>query len=129
MGKRAAFVLALLLGLPLAAQADVAKGIWQTEADDKGQVGHVSVTSCGAVLCGTITKASDAQMREVITKNVGRQILFDMTETKAGLYAGRVLIPKFNRTLKGTMKVTGHRMYLSGCLSGVCGNQTWTRVR
>ncbi|WP_439111467.1 DUF2147 domain-containing protein [Lentibacter sp.] len=112
-----------------AAHAERAEGLWKTEADDKGQVGHVAVAPCGASLCGTIIKAYDAQAREVKTANVGRVILFDMVRTSAGQYGGRVLIPKFNRSLNGTMQVSGNRMKISGCLVGICDSQTWVRLK
>jgi uncharacterized protein (DUF2147 family) len=129
MGKRIAFVLALCLGLPVMAQAQSAQGLWKTEPDDKGQVGHVAIGACGALLCGTITKAYDAQSREVVTPNVGKRILFDMSEQAKGQYEGRVLIPKFNRSLKGKMKVSGSRMVISGCLAGICDSQTLVRLK
>ncbi|MBU2983303.1 DUF2147 domain-containing protein [Lentibacter algarum] len=117
------------LALPLAAQANSAKGLWQTEPDGKGQIGIVSVTPCGAALCGTITKAFDAQSNEVVTPNVGRQILFDLVETKTGTYEGSVLIPKYNRKVNSTIVVSGSSMKLSGCAGAVCGKQSWTRVK
>ncbi|WP_298675186.1 DUF2147 domain-containing protein [uncultured Lentibacter sp.] len=124
---RAGLLLSMLLAS--AAQAERALGLWRTEADDKGQVGHVSVAPCGAALCGTIVKAYDAQAREVKTANVGRMILLDMVQTSAGNYGGRVLIPKFNRSLNGRMQVSGDRMKISGCLLGICDSQTWVRLK
>ncbi|MCV2893330.1 DUF2147 domain-containing protein [Lentibacter sp. XHP0401] len=120
---------AFALAAPVAVQANSAKGLWQTEPDDKGQTGIVSVAPCGKTLCGTIIKAYDAQNRAVVTPNVGKRILFDMIETKPDFYEGRVLIPKFNRTLEGKMMVQGARMKLSGCVGAVCGKQTWTRTK
>ena len=129
MGIRMLMIATFLAALAGTVKADVAKGVWRTEPDDKGQVGLVHVQACGAALCGVIRKAYDAKGREVRTKNVGKTILFDMTETGRGAYEGRILIPKFNRSLRGTMQVQGKRMVLSGCLVGICGKQVWTQVR
>lgn len=121
--------LLMVFALTGAAHAERAMGLWKTEADEKGQVGHVSVGPCGQALCGTIVKAYDAQAREVKTANVGRVILFDMVQTSEGQYGGRVLIPKFNRSLNGTMQVSGNRMKISGCLLGICDSHTWVRLK
>lgn len=129
MGKPFLLALAFSLVLPVVASADVAKGVWRTQPDDKGQVGHVKVSTCGAALCGTITEAYDKAGRKITTPNVGKRILFDMKEGAAGRYEGRVLIPMFNRSLNGKMEVSGKRMKLSGCLLGICDSQTWVRVR
>jgi uncharacterized protein (DUF2147 family) len=64
-----------------------------------------------------------------VTPNVGKRILFDMSEQAKGQYEGRVLIPKFNRSLKGKMKVSGSRMVISGCLAGICDSQTLVRLK
>ena len=128
MGKQFLFALILAATTPVAALSDSPRGLWKTEPDDKGQIGIVSVAPCGKALCGTITKAYDKQSKPVNTPNVGKRILFDMIETKPGFYEGRVLIPKFNRTLEGKMLVQGAKMKLSGCVGAVCGKQTWTRT-
>lgn len=128
MGKRFTLALIMSLALPQMASAEIAKGLWRTQPDDKGQVGLVRVAPCGEKLCGTITKAVAKDGREVRTPNVGKTILFDMTEKGLGAYEGRVLIPKFNRSLNGKMHVQGKRMKISGCLLGICDSHTWVRV-
>ncbi len=128
MGKPFFVALMLAVAAPEMSFADSPRGLWKTEPDDKGQIGIVSVAPCGKALCGTITKAYDKQSKPVSTPNVGKRILFDMVETKPGFYEGRVLIPKFNRTLEGKMLVQGAKMKLSGCVKAVCGKQTWTRT-
>ncbi len=122
----AAFFGAIVLALPV--QADVAQGVWQTQPDDKGQVGHVRISDCGTALCGTIVRAYDKDGNEITTENVGKQIVSNMQPAARGSYEGRVLIPKFNRSLNGKMEVTGKRLKISGCLLGICNSRTWVRV-
>lgn len=117
---------ATMLALPV--QADVVHGVWQTQPDDKGQIGHVRISDCGAALCGTIVRAYDKTGNEITTKNVGKQIVSKMTPTAGGAYEGRVLVPKFNRSLNGKMEVKGKRLKISGCLLGICNSRTWIRV-
>lgn len=123
----AASFAALMMAAP--AQADVAEGVWKTEPDKKGQIGHVKISQCGAALCGTIISAYDKNGKEIRTKNVGKRIVTQMSETQSGTYEGRVLVPVIGRTLNGKMQVSGARLKLSGCLAGICDSQTWVRVR
>lgn len=123
----AALVAAATFAMP--AQAEVAKGLWATQPDDKGQIGHVRIRDCGASLCGTIVKAFDQSGAEINTKNVGKQIVSGMKPASSGVYEGRVLVPILGQTVNGKMEVDGSRMKLTGCLVGICRERVWTKIR
>ncbi len=130
MKRIAAFLslaFATLTGLP--ALADGVEGLWLTGPDRKGQVGHVRFAKCGPALCGTILRAYDKSGAQVVTPNVGRQVIFGMAPAGGDAYAGKMILPQFKATIDGTMKVKGGRMELRGCYAGMCQSQVWTRLK
>lgn len=123
-----AVILAFLLpAAPLS--ADTAEGLWLTGPDRKGQVGHVRFAPCGPALCGTIQSAYDQRGKRVTTPNVGKQVIFGMRPAQSGVYAGKMVLPQFGKTIDGTIRVSGKRMTLRGCLAGLCQSQVWTRLK
>ena len=115
------------LGLP--ALAESAEGLWLTGPDRKGQVGHVQFARCGPALCGTILRAYDASGARVNTPNVGKRVIFGMSQESGSTYQGKMILPQFKTTIDGTMKVSGQQMKLRGCYAGLCQTQTWTRLK
>lgn len=123
-----AFGLALS-GLAAPASADPALGLWLTEADKKGQVAHVSVTECGAALCGKIVKAFNPSGEQITTPNVGKRVFWDMTPMGGGKYEGRAFVPAHDREYAGQMTLNGNRLNVGGCLGPICMSQDWTKVQ
>ncbi|MBM1815396.1 DUF2147 domain-containing protein [Sulfitobacter pseudonitzschiae] len=110
-----------------AVQAGSPVGTWLTEPDKKGQTAHVVAKPCGQALCGTITRAFDAQGNPIAHPNVGKRLFWDMVP-QGDVYAGRAFVPAHNREYDGTLKVSGAKMTVKGCLGPVCQSQTWHRV-
>lgn len=123
-----AFGLALS-GLAAPASADPALGLWLTEADKKGQVAHVSVTECGAALCGKIVKAFNPSGEQITTPNVGKRVFWNMTPVGGGKYEGRAFVPAHDREYAGQMTLNGNRLNVGGCLGPICMSQDWTKVQ
>jgi len=131
MARPAAGALAaLVLGAGVAV-ADPVLGLWQTEPDGKDQVGHVQFRECGPGVCGKIVAAYGADGNAVTTRNVGRELIWDMVPQGGGAYAGgQVLVPLLGADFPAEMQLSGDRLSLRACNAmGVCRSQTWRRVR
>lgn len=112
-----------------AALADPVQGLWQTEADKKGQVAHVQVYDCGAAaVCGKIVRAFDAGGAEIMTPNVGQRVFWNMQPQGQGAYEGRAYVPAHDRAYDAGMRLGDNRLKVEGCLGPVCMGQTWQRV-
>lgn len=130
MRKTALPAAAILCLAAAVAHAEPILGEWRTEPDRKGQTGDVQVVPCGAAFCGTIVRAHDSQGNPVVTPNVGRQIVSDMTPGGNGSYAGRVFVPLLGAEFPATVRVRGGAMVVEGCNRlGVCMDQTLQRIR
>lgn len=129
--KALSLTIALFLGLAGDASADdPVVGVWQAPPDGKGQIGHIEITHCRDRLCGTIIRAFAPDGREIVTPNVGRRIVWDMRAQGAGRYGdGQVYVPIHKRAYDATMKLSGARLILEGCLGPVCQGQVWVRVK
>lgn len=111
------------------AAAETPAGLWLTGPDQKGQVGHIRMTPCGASLCGTVVTALDKAGRAVRTPNVGKQVIWDVKQDGAGGYAGQMYVSHFKATVAGKFQVKGRKMTVRGCLGPVCQSQVWTRLK
>lgn len=121
----------LLAGLVLVASgaaADPIEGVWRTETDD-GSYAHVTMASCGAKLCGVISRTFNAQ-GEYASPNKGKVLVRDMAPTAAGKYEGKVWRPSNNKVYLGKMELKGNSLKLKGCVAGglLCSSQVWSRV-
>ncbi|MEM6308180.1 MAG: DUF2147 domain-containing protein, partial [Pseudomonadota bacterium] len=67
------------------ANADPAKGVWQTEPGETGGYALVEIDFCGNRLCGTITEVKGGSGA---TDIVGRQMISDMGSAGGNKYAG-----------------------------------------
>lgn len=119
-------VLISMMGLPVI--AETAAGTWLTGPDKKGQVGHVRLAPCGAALCGTVLKAFDKTGREVITPNVGKQVIWNVKPAGSGAYVGRMHVSALKADVDGTFKVGGRVMIVRGCFGPVCQSQRWQKI-
>ncbi len=121
-------VLAALAGIG-SAQAGELLGEWRTAPDSKGQTGDVRIVPCGAGFCGSIFRAHDEAGTEIVTKNVGRQILFGFAANGSGGYDGEVYVPLMAAKFPATVEVSGNAMRMRACNGvGICRSQTWSRL-
>ena len=118
----------LTLALPAAA-ADPVVGLWKTEPDRKNLTSHIQIRQCGPNLCGKIIKAYDPSGKEVKTKNIGKELFWDVKPAGNGTYKdGTVVVPMLNVKAKANMELRGQKLKVTGCKGRVCDGQTWTRL-
>lgn len=125
---RLPIVIALML-IAGTASADPAEGIWQTEADKKGQTAYVDVQKCAKALCGKIVKVFSPEGQQISHKNVGRMIFWDVKAQGGGAYAGRALVPAYNKEYDAEMLLNGNRLTVKGCFGPICQSQKWARIQ
>ena len=125
---RLAVLLALTAAPALA--ADPVLGTWKTQPGDDGHFGLVTMAPCGSKLCGTLSRAFDADGAAIPSASIGRQIVWDMQPRGAGKYeAGRIWAPDRDKTYASKMELTGDQLEVYGCVLGFCRRQSWTRVQ
>ena len=104
-------------------------GLWSSPPDHKGQTGVVEVKPCGPAYCGKLIKAFDPNGKQIVTPNVGRQLIWGMKPLGAGKYGdGRAFVPVFGADFPAKMELQGNTLTISGCKVGLCKSQVWTRV-
>ena len=119
---------AVLLATPAFA-ADPAEGMWRTQADDNGNYGVVRIYDCDGMVCGQLVKGFDGAGQEVVSENIGKRILWDMTSAGGGAYkGGKIFSPDRGKTYNSKMTLAGDVLKVSGCVFGLCREQTWTRA-
>jgi len=124
----AAFLAVLSVGPALA--ADPAIGMWKTEPDRKDLTSHIEIRACGASLCGKIIEAFNPSGAKVMTKNIGKELFWDMKSNGGGKYdGGTVWVPLLNVKARATMDLVGNTLTVTGCKAIMCDGQTWTRLR
>ncbi|MDV7143119.1 DUF2147 domain-containing protein [Tropicimonas sp. TH_r6] len=111
------------------ATADPILGTWKTQPGDDGNFAHVTLTSCGSAICGTIGKAFNGAGKSVSSDTVGKRMVWDMTASGGGKYSGgKIWAPDRDKTYKSKMALSGNSLKVSGCVGPICRSQTWTRV-
>lgn len=120
--------LSIWTGSSLAAEPIL--GLWASPPDNKGQTGIVEVKPCGTAYCGKLIKAYDPSGKQIVTPNVGRQLIWGMKPAGGGKYAdGRAYVPVFGADFPAKMELKGNTLKVSGCKVGLCKSQTWKRVQ
>ena len=120
----------LLLAAAPAFAADPAIGLWQTEPDRKDLISHIQIRPCGESLCGKILTAFDMSGQKVTTKNVGKELFWDMSPNGGGTYVGgTVWVPLLNVQAKATMQLSGNTLKVRACKGLICDGQVWMRVQ
>ncbi len=128
--RAALFTVLSLLAAAAPASSDPALGIWRTEPDRKDLVSDIEIRRCGTALCGRVIRAMTQDGTPVDTPNIGRELFWDMQPQGGGSYGGGVVfVPLLNAKGRATMELQGDRLIVQGCKLGICGGQTWTRVR
>lgn len=110
------------------AMADPVLGVWKTQVDD-GNYAHITFASCGANLCGVISRTFNAD-GEWQSDNIGKQIVWDMEARGGGSYkGGKIWQPSTGKVYKSKMSLSGNTLKVSGCVGPICKKQTWSRVK
>ena len=121
-----AAALALVAG---AALADPVEGTWKTQADDNGNYGLVTISTCGAEICGVLGQGYDKAGQKVSSPNIGKRMIWAMKPNGGGKYSGgKIWAPDRDKTYNSKMELTGGSLKVQGCVLGICRGQTWTRV-
>lgn len=110
--------------------ADPVAGVWATEPDDNGNVGHIQVAPCGDDICGVLVRAYDNTGTQAETDQIGMRIVWGMKNTGPGTYGGgKVYAPDRDRTYNSKMTLSGNSLKVEGCVLGICRGTSWTRVQ
>jgi uncharacterized protein (DUF2147 family) len=110
--------------------ADPVLGLFKTEPGDSGSFGHVELYECEASICGVIRKAFDGAGSQIESPNVGKRMIWDMQPQGGGVYAkGKIWAPDRDKVYSSKMALSGDVLEVSGCVFGICRDQTWTRVK
>jgi uncharacterized protein (DUF2147 family) len=122
-----AATLSLLSG---AAIADPVFGIWKTKPNDNGDFGHVKIAACDDTICGTLVKSFDASGSSVESENLGKLIVWEMTNKGKGKYGGgKIWDPAKDKVYKSKMALNSdNELDVSGCILVICRASSWTRV-
>lgn len=119
--------------LALSAQAGFAQGIegiFQTQANDDGNVGMVQFAPCGGGWCGKLIKSFDAQGNELQTDKIGVTMVNGMTDQGGGKFSGgTILDPGNGKNYRSEMQLSGDSLKVKGCVAVFCKTQSWVRVR
>lgn len=111
-----------------AAMADPVLGIWKTEVDD-GAYAHVTMSKCGAQICGVISKTFNTG-GEYKSPNLGKQLVWDMVPNGGNAYRdGKIWQPSTGKVFASKMDLEGDVLKVKGCVGPFCKKQTWNRVK
>ena len=126
-----ALTLAAMLALAAtASHAEGIGGIFQTQANDDGNIGMVEFYDCGGKYCGKLVKSFDTAGKEISTPNTGKNIVAGMTDNGGGKFSGGTIWdPGADKTYKSKMSLDGKTLSVSGCVAVFCETQKWTRVK
>mgnify|MGYP000628012490 CR=1 FL=1 len=127
-------IAAAVVGLSMATSAwaaDPIVGTWRTIADDNGNSGLISVSECGAKICGVLVKSYDKNGKAFKSENQGRKLIWNMVNTGGGTYGkGKVYSPDRDKTYSGKLKLSGNKLNVQGCVLGICrSGGNWSRVK
>ena len=85
---------------------------------------------CGNAICGTLVRAFDRVGNPVVTRAVGKKLVWDMRPAGGDLYRGKVYVPLLNGNFAAEMRMSGDRITVRGCAKvGLCQAQTWHRMK
>lgn len=122
-------ILCTLFLLAVPATADPVVGLWKTEPDRKNLTSHIHIRQCGPNLCGKVVKAFDPSGTQVKTKNVGKELFWDVKPAGDGNYQdGTVVVPLLNVKATASMRLQGSKLQVTACKGAICDGQTWTRL-
>jgi uncharacterized protein (DUF2147 family) len=139
----ARFVLLIACWLILAptarAESGDPSGTWLTQAGDA----RVKVSRCGGGLCGVVVWLRDplnaAGKPQVDDKNtnpalakrpmIGLSLFSGMRSSGPGKWSGRIYNADDGNSYASNISVAGpDSLRVEGCVGGLCGGETWSRV-
>ena len=123
-------LMAVMLMVPVAAQAGDPSGLWQTAPNDDGMYLQVQVNACAnnpAELCGTIAQGYGGATQV----NNGKPIIWAMQAQGEDRWnRGNVWAPDTDKTYRANLTLRGNTLVVQGCVAGIfCRSSTWTRVQ
>ena len=126
--KKLVFAAVLTVAGAAGAMADPVLGVWKTQVDD-GNYAHVTFSTCGANLCGVISRTFNSE-GEWQSANIGKKLVWDMEARGGGSYkGGKIWQPSTDKIYKSKMSLSGDTLKVSGCVGPICKKQTWSRVK
>lgn len=129
--KKFAMMVAVSLSMAAPALADAVEGVWKTAPGDTGGWLNVTISMCGADVCGTILAAykKDGSI-DPAYEHLGKPIIWDMEVDGGGSYSGgQIWAPDRDKTYASKMTLSGNKLVVKGCVFGgmICRGQNWTR--
>ncbi len=123
MKKLAAMTLAF--AMPVMALAQSVEGVWQTEPNDQGVSGLVTVSACGDAYCGVMTGNTAGS-----NNYVGKTIIAGMTTSDGVNFSGGTITdPTQNNTYNSKMTLSGNTLKVEVCILTFCRGQNWMSVQ
>jgi uncharacterized protein (DUF2147 family) len=95
---------------------------------------QIDIKPCGAVMCGTVVKASAKQQaraeRGSGTELIGATLIRDIRPIGPNNYRARVFLADRNMNASGRIRqLSPNQLKVSGCvLAFICKTANWTRV-
>jgi uncharacterized protein (DUF2147 family) len=104
-----------------AAVAGDASGTWLR---DNGE-SKVTISPCGAALCGSVVWVKAAAKQA----DVGKRVFYDMLPAGEDKWNGKAFNPEDGKTYTGTMTLSGDKLTTAGCVLGglICRSTSWKR--
>jgi uncharacterized protein (DUF2147 family) len=94
----------------------------------------VEVRNCGALICGTVVRASRSSEEDArkggVREMVGTNVLRDFRPSGPGRWTGRVFVPERGRTLHSNLiLIDRNHIQVEGCILGglICQHEVWHR--
>lgn len=116
--------------LTTGAHAQGISGIFQTQANDDGNVGMVQFAPCGNAYCGTLVKSFDAGGNELKTNAIGMVMVQGMQDQGGGRFSGGTITdPGNGKSYRSEMTLSGNNLQVKGCVAMFCRTQHWVKVR
>lgn len=110
-------------------QAEVPRGLWETQPDSLGVILHVRTRRCGRALCGRVERAKNRQGYDTPSNAVGDKVLWELRPQPDGSFLGEYRGPMARQYLDTRVQVFGREMRLQACNAQDCRALTWTRIR
>ncbi|TZG29419.1 DUF2147 domain-containing protein [Sphingomonas montanisoli] len=121
MSKSKLLIASCVLLFTVSAQAAAPiTGNWITD----GGKNSVSITKCGAALCGKIVKVLKTKPGE--PSYPGALLLSELVDS-GGMWTGKIHNPGSGKTYKAKVKINPDRtLSVSGCVAMFCKDMIWT---
>jgi uncharacterized protein (DUF2147 family) len=120
------FLLSMAFGSPAAFSATFPFGLWRV-ADGSAVI---RVAPCGRAVCGTVAAAPKPAPGE--KSAVGRRILLNLRR-EGNVWKGRIFNLDDGKIYDGQISqgADANHLRVQGCVTGggLCGGETWKRVR